>query len=267
MNPPDKLEKSQEFLENIYKEIDKHIKNHTPVIDENDFEVEEISAISQNENEEYFFSLRIPKLRIGVLIGKAGSEKRLIEKITNSRLDINSEEGIVNIFNKDSLILYSTKEVIKAVGRGFNPKVALLLLKDEYINEILNLRDFINKSKKHTLIRIRGRLIGEKGKSRKTIEDLTETNISIYGKTVSIIGKVESVSLAREAVIKLIEGSPHSNVFKFLEKKRRVLREEKMLEKLLLTKEDLKEKKEKKEEEKAKETLDEEESEDNEDFD
>ena len=72
--------------------------------------------------------------------------------------------------------------------------------------------------------RLKGRVIGREGKSRQIIEELSETNISVYGKTIGIIGSTESASIARQAVESLLKGATHASVFKFLEKKRRDLK-------------------------------------------
>jgi len=62
------------------------------------------------------------------------------------------------------------------------------------------------------------------GKTRRIIEELTNTNIAVYGHTVGIIGKVEHVQVAREAIQMLIEGRQHATVYKFLHRKRRELK-------------------------------------------
>ena len=56
------------------------------------------------------------------------------------------------------------------------------------------------------------------------IEELTETNISVYGKTVGIIAEVDSLMIARRAIEMLVEGSAHRNVYKWLEKQRKTMR-------------------------------------------
>ena len=156
--------------------------------------------------------IRIPKQRIAVLIGEKGSTKRQIQKLTKTNLSINSEEGDVIIEGEDSLNVVITKEIIKAIGRGFNPNRALSLLNEENAFEIVNIHDLVGDSKKQE-IRVRSRVIGEKGKARKTLESLTNTKISVYGKTVGIIGKLEDAYLARRAIEKLIKGSPHGKVY------------------------------------------------------
>jgi len=168
---------------------------------------------------EYLYDTKIPKERIAVLIGKDGETKKQIESALNVKLRIDSNEGDVFLEGEDALGLYSAKEVVKAIGRGFNPDIALLLLKQDYIIEIVNIADYIKS--KNTIIRLKGRVIGAEGRSRKTIEELTETFISVYGKTIGIIGFSENVSIARKAVESLLNGSPHSTVYKWLEKRRR----------------------------------------------
>jgi ribosomal RNA assembly protein len=96
------------------------------------------------------------------------------------------------------------------------------LLKQDYILEIISLNDY-SKEKSHQL-RLKGRVIGIEGKSRHTIEELTESYISVYGKTIAIIGKIELVSICKRAVQSLLAGSPHSNVYKWLERQRKLMK-------------------------------------------
>lgn len=173
--------------------------------------------------EEYSYEVKIPKERVAVLIGRKGEIKKEIEDATKSRIFVDSDEGDVMITGKDSLGMFSAKDIITAIGRGFNPETAMLLLKQDYCFELIKLSDYVGKSK-NKLERLKGRLIGTEGKTRKVIEMLTETNISIYGKTVGIIGQPENVECARMAVEKLLSGSQHSGVYSWLEKKRKDLK-------------------------------------------
>ncbi|MFW6230664.1 MAG: KH domain-containing protein [Nanoarchaeota archaeon] len=175
-----------------------------------------------NGRELYSHELKIPKERVAVLIGKDGETKAAIEERSAVQLNVNSEEGDVFISGKDPLMLFNAKEVVKAVGRGFNPEIALMLLKVDYILELISLKD-IAKNKNH-LLRVKGRIIGTEGKTRGIIEELTMTYVSVYGKTVGIIGRTENANIAKRAVTMLIEGSPHSSVYKFLEGQRKSMR-------------------------------------------
>ena len=170
----------------------------------------------------FSYELKIPKDRVAVLIGTKGEIKKQIEEDTKTRIRVDSREGDVFIEGEDGLSLYTTREIIKAIGRGFNPDVALLLLKPDYCFELVSLADYAKT--KNTLIRIKGRLIGTDGKCRRHIEELTGTNVSVYGKTVGIIGQVENVTITRRAIENLIKGSTHAYVYKFLEKQRKLMK-------------------------------------------
>lgn len=169
---------------------------------------------------EYSYELKVPKNRVAVVIGKDGSIKKEIEEATKTKLTIDSKEGDIFVSGDDALGLYTAREIIKAVGRGFNPEIARLLLKPDYIFEVVDLREFVGKSK-DAMLRLKGRVIGKEGKSRRLIEELTECNISVFGKTISVIGLPEPVANARHAIEALLRGSTHANVYKWLEKRRR----------------------------------------------
>ena len=178
---------------------------------------------------EYRYELKIPRARVAVLIGKDGSVKKEIETETKTKLDIDSKEGDVFVSGEDALGLYVTRDIIKAIGRGFNPEFALLLLKQDYIFESTSLNDYAGKSQ-DTLLRLKGRVIGKEGKARGVMEELTDCHICVYGKTIGIVGLAENVGIAKQAVDMLLTGSSHANVYKFLEKKRREFKRKKGLE-------------------------------------
>ena len=49
---------------------------------------------------------------------------------------------------------------------------------------------------------------------------MTNTYISVYGKTIGIIGSLEDVYLAKRALDKLVNGSPHGNVYKWIDREK-----------------------------------------------
>lgn len=177
----------------------------------------------------YSYELKIPQERVAVLIGKNGEVKKSIESDTKTQIKIDSQEGDIFIYGKDALGLYSAREIIRSIGRGFNPEIAKLLLKQDYVFEVINLNEHTGKSK-NTLLRLKGRVIGKDGRSRKLIEELSEAYISVYGKSISIIGTAESASLAKRAVEALLKGSTHANVYKWLENKRREMKRKRAME-------------------------------------
>ena len=174
---------------------------------------------THDEHDEFSYELKIPEERVAVLIGKDGETKKNVEEETKCKLDI-SKEGDVIITGEDGMLLYAAKDVVKAIGRGFNPDIALLLLKPDYAFEMIEMKDIAGKSQ-NTMLRLKGRVIGKGGKSREEIERLTDTYISVYGKTIGIIGETANVALAHQAVGMLLGGSMHKTVFQFLEKKKK----------------------------------------------
>ncbi|MBW3003194.1 KH domain-containing protein [Candidatus Woesearchaeota archaeon] len=168
---------------------------------------------------EYSYELKVPKERIAVLIGKKGEIKKELEERTNTKIIVDSKEGDIQISGDDALGLYSAREVVMAVGRGFNPETAMLLLKADYVLEILNIKEFCKT--KNSELRLKGRVIGKEGKSRRTIEDLTETYITVYGKTIAIIGEANNVLNSKKAIETLLKGGTHASVYRWLERKRR----------------------------------------------
>jgi len=176
--------------------------------------------------------LRIPSERIGVLIGPNGATKKYIEQRLSVVLEIESETGGVKIILtenvEDPLLLFKAKDVVNAIGRGFSPKLAFRLIRDEEaFLDVIDLRTVFGRSESD-MKRVKGRIIGMEGKTRMIIEELTETNVCVYGHTVSLIGDIEQVQAAREAIQMLIRGSLHSTVYRFLHRKRRELKKRKL---------------------------------------
>ncbi|MBU0980630.1 MAG: KH domain-containing protein [Nanoarchaeota archaeon] len=176
---------------------------------------------------EFRYDLKIPKERVAVLIGKHGEIKKRLEQESGCNIDVDSKEGDVIITGDDAIRLYTVREVIRAVSRGFNPDVALRLLKQDYLFEVISLNDIARH--KNDMLRLKGRVIGSEGKARRNIESLTECTISVYGKTIGMIGPAESIGLARRAVEQILKGSTHSSVYKWLEKKHAEMKRQEIL--------------------------------------
>ena len=160
--------------------------------------------------------LLIPKERVAVLIGPKGHAKKQIEKAGDVKLQIDAKEGSVKIFAKDAVNLWLGRQVVEAIGRGFNPEIAQKIFKEENNFELISLSDYGAKSKKD-LERLKGRLIGTKGKTKRVIQHHTKTHISIYGKTVGIIGPAEGVQNARRAIEIILSGARQGTAYHFLE--------------------------------------------------
>lgn len=154
----------------------------------------------------------IPEQRMKLLRVKTKLVKKL-EDLGDVKIKLAED---VSIECEDPIRAMCAKNVIKAFGRGFDFEDALYLLDDEYELCIIDAKDFAGKSSKR-LEDLRGRVIGREGNTKNIIEKITEVKLSIYGKTISIIGKWDCVQFAKEAICMLLEGRKHGTVYKFLE--------------------------------------------------
>ncbi len=168
--------------------------------------------------------VRVPRERIAILIGHTGDIKRRVKRATGGvLLEIDSETGEVNLDpakSEDPTMVLKAADFVKAVGRGFSPERAEKLFNEDYYFQLLDIRDYCGKSPKKVR-RLRSRIIGTDGKTRRIIEDMSGCELSIYGNTVGIIGSIDEMPAASTAVDMILSGSEHSTVYKFLEARRR----------------------------------------------
>ena len=128
---------------------------------------------------------------------------------------------VVNVKGKDVTILgspeneYVAEKVIEALEFGFPFSVALLVKEEDFMLEVLNIKDH---TRRKDLEKVRARIIGKEGKTLRTLLELTKCHFEIKGNSVGIIGDPEHMRIATEAMIYLIHGSKHANVYAFLEK-------------------------------------------------
>ena len=171
-------------------------------------------------------SIRIPQDRVGTLIGTKGETKKMLQNISGIKIDVDTEGEVMihdDAETADPLMALKIIDVIKAIGRGFNPDRATRLFDDDEYLEVVDLKEFVG-GRNNQLSRIRGRIIGKDGKTRQIIEDLTGVYVTIYGNTVALIGNSISLPVAKHAVELLLNGSEHATVYHYLESQRPRLR-------------------------------------------
>jgi len=173
--------------------------------------------------------IRIPRDRVGVLIGPSGRTKQRLETSFQVDITVDSETGNVEVAPKseqtDVSVVFTVRNIVQAIGRGFSPKRALTLLNEDTDILVLDLEEYVGSSRGNQE-RIKGRVIGREGKSRALLEELTECQISVYGGTVAIIGGFEMLPIAREAVEMLINGAFHKTVWNHMYAVRRKLKKD-----------------------------------------
>ena len=149
--------------------------------------------------------------------------KRELEKKLNVKIEIQDKEAIVE---GDSLDEYEAIQIIEAISFGFSASKALLLKEPEYAFRKLHIGEFSGKRK---LTVIKSRLIGRHGKTKKTIEDVSNSYIIIQENEIGIISPTESIEFVITALINLMKGTKESNIYRYLEKINKTRREEDVL--------------------------------------
>ncbi|WP_407355381.1 KH domain-containing protein [Methanolobus sp. WCC5] len=167
--------------------------------------------------------IKVPKDRVGAIIGPKGRVKQIIEDKSTAKLDIDSENGTVEIIPGDDPVgAMRAEDIVNAIARGFNPdKTFSMFDEDLLMLDVIDISKYTSTQKE--LLRLKGRIIGKNGKTREITERLTGVKLSVYGKTVSMIGTPERNQIARTAIEMLIEGATHGSVYSYLEKKRQEL--------------------------------------------
>lgn len=152
-------------------------------------------------------TVNIPEKRKDII----AAARNKIEKSTKTKIRIHN---CVEVEGSDEG-LFIASEIVKAIGRGFEPKIALLLLNENYLLNEASISD------RNVRKRLFARVIGRAGRVKSDIERMTGVHICIYGKTISIIGDSDVIGIAKRAVEMLLKGKSHSAMYVFLKKELR----------------------------------------------
>ncbi|MFH1521577.1 MAG: hypothetical protein ABIF18_01330 [archaeon] len=150
-----------------------------------------------------------------VLVANMRKVKKAVPAIENKvKVKIGFGKGSVSIKGTE-LNEYLVEQVIRAVDFGFYVDDALLLINEDFVLEFIEVKEH---TRRKNLRDVRARLIGTGGKARKTIENLTGSEIVIHGNTVGVIVDSKHLDAVVQAIESLIQGAKHGNVFAYLEK-------------------------------------------------
>ena len=171
--------------------------------------------------------LKIPLERVGVLIGHNGEVKKELEVKSGIKITVDSREGEVVLDeheSSDPLMIIKLENIVRAIGRGFSPENAFLLFDDDSDFFIFNLYDYVGKKPNH-IRRLKSRIIGKEGKTKHVLEELTDSKISVYGHTISIISDMMRMNILKKSIDMLLTGSKHATVYRFVEAQMKELRQ------------------------------------------
>ena len=165
-------------------------------------------------------TIRIPIDRVGSVVGKSGKTKLWIEEKCHVNLDIDSRSGEIHISTGDEISNpLLAVDLVQSIAHGFSKVNASNLLDEDKFLSIIDLTQYYKKSS-NSMSRIKSRVIGQNGKARKVMEEISNTNIAVYGHSVSIIGSLEQIKLVENAINSLISGSQHKTAYDLLQKSR-----------------------------------------------
>ncbi len=160
--------------------------------------------------------LLLPMKRAKLLSDKA-SIKEVAKMLACS---IKIENGNTVEISGDAYAEYLARNVITAFGRGFEMETAMKLLSEEIFFSITNLKDALGGSRDRVL-RIKARIIGKDGRTKRYIEEVSGADVCIYGNTVSFIGTNAAIEIANAAVDVLVGGGTHKKAYRNMEATRR----------------------------------------------
>lgn len=138
--------------------------------------------------------------------------KNLLESRLNVKITNRGKEVFISGTPEDE---YLAEKVIDAINFGFPLSDALQILDEEFLFEIINIKDY---TKRKDLIRVKARIIGTKGKTFQTLCQLTKCCFELKDNEVGIIGSAECIKNAQDAITSIIKGSKQANVYAKLEK-------------------------------------------------
>jgi len=170
--------------------------------------------------------IKIPMERVAVLIGHNGETKNELEERSGLKIDIDSKLGEVTIDDheiEDPLMVIKIENIVKAIGRGFSPQNTVRLFDDDADFFIFDLHDYVGKKPAH-IRRLKSRIIGREGKTKRVLEELTDSKISIHGHTISIISDIARINILKKSIDMLLTGSKHATVYRFVESQIRGLK-------------------------------------------
>lgn len=108
----------------------------------------------------------------------------------------------------------TASQVLQALNYGIPYSEAITIKTEGKAFETINIKEHAHQK---NLERVRGRIIGSKGKALRTLSELTDSSIELQENTLAIVVAPENIQRITEAIIAIIKGAKHGAVYKELE--------------------------------------------------
>jgi ribosomal RNA assembly protein len=157
---------------------------------------------------------------IGRILGKNKSNAKKLEQAFDISLTISKTDGIIAATVKskkkdEAFNEYTAMNVLEALAFGFDQEAALQLRDPDFMFRRIDIKAYVKGARVSV---IKGRIIGLGGKTKRTLEIISECDVVIREHSVGVIGRAENVDIASQAILALIRGAPTPRVFNSLER-------------------------------------------------
>jgi len=159
----------------------------------------------------------IPPHRFGPLKNEWVNIYSPLTEILGLQIRMNVHRKCVEIrtstHTKEIGALQKGADFVKAFALGFDVQdsIALLRMDDLYLDSF-EIKDVKTLHGDH-LSRAIGRIAGQDGKTKFTIENASRTRIVLADTKIHILGSFQNIKIARDAIVSLIMGSPPGKVY------------------------------------------------------
>lgn len=174
-------------------------------------------------------SIDIPKHRIRRI--RENWIKIYTSIVEYARLQIryNPENGCVDLRVCESTVDPGYLErgivFITAILEGFSVEdsISVLKYKDVFIEKFE--MSEVRKLRSNHMERAVGRIIGRQGKTKESIENFSKCKFILIDQKITILGCIENIKIAKDAICRLIQGSEPTSIFNRLQVKATKMKE------------------------------------------
>jgi ribosomal RNA assembly protein len=145
-------------------------------------------------------------------IARIIKSRKKLEHELNVKITNNGKEVTIEGEAEDE---YFAEKILEALNFGFPFATALLIKSEEYLFEVIKIKDH---TRRKDMSVIRARIIGKEGRTLRALNQLTGCFFELKDNVIGIIGDAEYIKNAQESIIFIIRGSKQANVYSYLEK-------------------------------------------------